>query len=184
MFISVGEKLFGRVDRVPGHFYVATPFLFFCELPIFPGRSYLVLEGTQVDPTVFRKGSFAGYSIYWSFKSILMAWFRALLAVLSIAGVITAALLYLAYFRDTHNPRDLNIALAGTAVIVVSLGAYLITRWLERASPRRVVALARRLEGRYPQAFHVVQTYLKENSLDSSISHDESTHDRDVSRAE
>jgi hypothetical protein len=169
MFITAGEKLYGRVDRVPGRFYVATPFLFFCEIPIFPGRSYLILEGTQVDPTIFRKGSFAGYSIYWSFRSILMAWFRALLALLSLAGAIAAALLYLAYFRDTHHPQDLNIALAGTAVTVLSLGAYLLTRWLERAGPRRVIALARRLEGRYPQAAAVVQTYLRESGLDASI---------------
>jgi hypothetical protein len=183
MFITTGEKLFGKVDRVPGHFYVATPFLFFCGIPIFPGRSYLVLEGTQVDPTVFRKGSFAGYSIYWSFKSILMAWFRALFALLSLTGGITAALLFLAYFRDTHDPRHLNIALAGTAVIGLSLGAYLLSRWLERASPQRVIALGRRLEGKYPQAAAVVQAYLTESGLDASNAEMRNDQDTGVSRA-
>jgi len=167
MFVSFGEKLFGIVDDVPGHFYVATPFLYFCEMPIFPGRSYLVLDGTQVDPTVFRKGSFSGYSIYWSLKSILMAWFRALLVLLGVAGGVLAPLMFLAYYRDTHKPLDLYIAWAATATVFVCLLAYLLSRRLMRASPRRLTALAQRLEGKYPKAALVVQTYLQENGLDS-----------------
>lgn len=167
MFVTFGEKLFGVVDRVPGHFYVATPFLYFCEIPIFPGRSYLVVDGSQVDPTVFRKGSFSGYSIYWSLKSILMAWFRALLAVLGVAGGVLAPLMYLAYYRDTHDLLYLHIAWAATAMVFFCLFAYWLSLRLTRASPRRLAALARRLEGKYPQAALVVHTYLKENSLDS-----------------
>lgn len=168
MFVSFGERLFGAVDRVPGHFYVATPFLYFCEIPIFPGRSYLVLDGTQIDPTVFRKGSFSGYSIYWSLKSILMAWFRAWLALLGVAGGVLAPLMYLAYYRDTHDLFHLHFAWAATAMVVVCLFAYLLSLRLTRASPRRLAALARRLERKYPKAALVVQTYLKENGLDAS----------------
>jgi|GEM_PF-4699635 hypothetical protein len=168
MFITAGEKLFGRVDRVPGRFYIATPFLFFCEFPIFPGRSYLVLEGTQVDPTIFRKGSFVGFSIYWSFKSILMAWFRAVLAFVGSAGGVLAPLMYLVYFRDTSNLQARYIAVAATVVAFLCLMAYLFTRWLELASPRRVMALARHLEGKYPKAALVVQSYLNEIGLDPS----------------
>lgn len=184
MFISVGEKLYGVVDRVPGHFYIATPFLHFCEFPIFPGRSYLVIEGTQVDPTLFRKGSFAGYSIHWSLKSIAMAWFRAFLGLLALAGFITALGTYLAYFNDKKHPGYLHVALSATAAIVLCLGLYLLSRRLEIASSRRVIALARRLEGKYPKASVIVQTYLEESGLHSPSAQNGQDEDPRVSRPE
>jgi hypothetical protein len=166
MFVTFGEKLFGAVDRVPGHFYVATPFLFFCGFPIIPGRSYLVLESTHVEPTLFRKGSFAGYSIYWSLKSIAMAWFRGLLGLLSLAAVITTLVTCLVYFNDKKDAQYLHIGLAASGALVLLLAAYLISLRLTVASRRRLEALARRLEGKYPKAALVVQTYLESTEQD------------------
>jgi hypothetical protein len=167
MFITFGEKLFGVVDRVPGHFYVATPFLHICEFPLVPGRSYLVLYGSQVDPSIFRKGSFAGYSIYWSLKSIAMAWFRGLLGLLSVIAVITAGITYLAYFNDNRDPQNLHIGLAASGALLVFLGAYLISLRFTMANRQRLVAIARRLERKYPKAALVVQEYLKASGQNS-----------------
>ncbi|HWG46835.1 MAG TPA: hypothetical protein VN688_28995 [Gemmataceae bacterium] len=170
MFITVGEKLFGVVDQVPGHFYVATPFLHICEFPLVPGRSYLVLHGSQVDPGLFRKGSFAGYSIYWSLKSIALAWFRGLLGLLSLIAVITAGITYLVYFNDKKDPQYLHIGLAASGTLLIFLGAYWISLRLAVANRRRLVAMARRLEGKYPKAALVVQEYLKASESNSRTS--------------
>jgi hypothetical protein len=167
MFVTFGEKLFGVVDRVPGHFYVATPFLHFCEFPVFPGRSYLVQEGSQVDPTLFRKGSFAGYSIYWSLKSIAMAWFRGLLGILSLVAAVTALGTYLVYFNDKKDIQYLYTALIATASIFPFLAVYVLSLRLAMASRGRLAALAQRLEAKYPKAAFVVQSYLDDSEPDS-----------------
>lgn len=166
MFISVGEDLYGAVDRVPGHFYVATPFIHICEFPIFPGRSYLVLQGSHVDPSLFRKKRFAGYPIYWSLKSIGMAWFRALLAVLSLVAVITATVSYWAYFSNKDS-QSLRIALDATGALAIFFAIYRLSRRMTVASRERLAAMARRLEGKYPKAALVIQTYLKDSEAGS-----------------
>lgn len=167
MFVTFGEKLFGVVDQVPGQFYIATPFLHICDFPLIPGRSYLVMEGSQVDPTIFRKGSFAGYSIYWSLKSIAMAWFRGLLGFLSLVAAVNAGVMFLLYFKDKSDPQYLRFALVAIAAICLFLGAYVLSRRFSKASPQRLAKIARRLEGKYPKAALVVQMYLKESGLDS-----------------
>jgi hypothetical protein len=167
MFVPFGKKLFGIVDRVPGHFYVATPFLHICEFPVIPVRSHLVLEGSKVDPTFFRKGSFTGYSIYWSLKSISMAWFRGLLGLLSLAAAVTAVVMLVFYFKDTDDSQYLHIGLGAIGSIILFLGAYLLSFRLTLANRPRLVAMARRLEGKFPKAALVIQTYLKDSELGS-----------------
>jgi hypothetical protein len=179
MFITFGEKLYGAVDQVPGHFYVATPFIHINEFPIVPGRSYLVLQGSRVDPSLFRKGSFAGYSIYWSLKSIVMAWFRALLVLLSLVAITLAIVMYWVYFNDKNDVQYLRIALDASGALALFLATYRLSLRLTAASPRRLAAMARRLEGKYPKAALVVQTYLKENGLD--YLNTENGQDEDIS---
>ena len=168
MFISVGEDLYGAVDRVPGHFYVATPFIHICGFPIFPGRSYLVLHSSRVDPSLLRKRGFAGHPIYWSLKSIVMAWFRALLAVLSLIAIITAMVMYWGYFSN-NDAQALYPALIASESLVLLLAIYWLSRRLTVASRRRLVAMARRLEGRYSNAALVIQSYLKDSGLLESL---------------
>ncbi|HTU91193.1 MAG TPA: hypothetical protein VMF69_14030 [Gemmataceae bacterium] len=169
MFISNGEKLYGAVDRVPGHFYVATPFIHICEFPIFPGRSYLVLQGNQVDSSLFRKRSFAGYPIYWSLKSIGMAWFRALLGLLSLVATIIATVMFWGYFNN-KDIQSIYIAIDAIGALALFLATYRLSLRMTVASRRRLAVLAQRLEGKYLPAALVVRTYLQDieqNSLTS-----------------
>src|SRR5262249_17385267 len=80
--IIFGEQRYGKVDQVPGLFYVVTRFLHVQFVPLVPLGSYLILNGK------FAGGNEAEIKIGLSGKSILFAWFRA--ALWAFAVVITA----------------------------------------------------------------------------------------------
>src|SRR5436305_1786902 len=66
-----GSRLYGKVDRVEGLFFVATRFIHFCLVPLIPTDSYLVFSQAG--------DCFRGVTIPLSGKSILVAWMRAML---------------------------------------------------------------------------------------------------------
>ncbi len=160
MFVTAGEKLFGPVDQVPGHFYVATRFFHLCEFPIVPLRSYLVAEGTEVDPTVFRGGTFTGLPIGWSLKSIVAAWIRGVLGVLAVAGVVTALIAFLVYFNHNPDPETLSIAVGGTIAAPFFWGMIVLSRRLTAASPARLQRLLSRLDQKFPDAASMARASL------------------------
>ncbi|MGH7173492.1 MAG: hypothetical protein ACRELG_24690, partial [Gemmataceae bacterium] len=94
------------------------------------------------------------------------AWFRALLALLSIVAVILAMVMYWGYFND-NDVQSLWIALYASEAIVLFLATHWLSLRLTVASRWRLVVMARRLEGKYHKAALVVQTYLKDSGLDS-----------------
>ena len=89
MVVVWGEKLYGKVDQVPGLFYVATRFFYLQFLPLIPLGSVLVLEGSE------QGDNYRGCHIKMSFKSVLMAWVRcaALIGgiVFAVVGVVRIA---------------------------------------------------------------------------------------------
>lgn len=89
MIIIYGERSYGKVDRVPGVCYVLTVFAHLNFLPLFPLRSYIVLEGTESG------GEFRGKQIGISVKSMLAGYVRVWLgAVALVAGGITGVGMY------------------------------------------------------------------------------------------
>src|SRR5262249_42870975 len=69
MAVLFGERLFGKVDVVPGRFHVATNFFHIWFFPFVPFRSYLV-------------GESGSKRIPLSLKSVLFAWLRALVILI------------------------------------------------------------------------------------------------------
>lgn len=67
----LGTFRYGRVDQVPGRFYVATQFLHFCFVPLIPLQSY-VIKGEELE-------KFQGIPIPMSLKSVFMTWGRTIL---------------------------------------------------------------------------------------------------------
>ena len=60
--IAVGERLYGKVDRLPGVFYVATMFSHLGFIPIWPRGTYLVIDGSE-DEKAFGGMTFRGIPI-------------------------------------------------------------------------------------------------------------------------
>jgi len=74
--IAFGKRLFGKVDRVSGRYHVATLCWHFCYLPILPLGTFLVLQEEMQGMTTH----FRSVRMPFSWKSILVAWSRSLLA--------------------------------------------------------------------------------------------------------
>jgi hypothetical protein len=95
VFVMGGERLYGKVDQVPGRCYVATLFIHFFFLPLAPERSFLVFEDSLRSeihfPHIFNH-TFRGIPLRFNIKSWLFAWARTLLvaiAVLTFVGPLS-----------------------------------------------------------------------------------------------
>jgi hypothetical protein len=69
MFFIFGEKLYGKVDRVPGVFFVGTMFFHIWFVPFIPYKTMLVID-KDFGRTI------RGFPMTLSIKSILAAWIR------------------------------------------------------------------------------------------------------------
>src|SRR5687767_14985222 len=101
MIIIWGQTLAGKVDRVPGLFYVTTQFFHLYYVPLIPLQSYLVIEGTE------NGDDFKGVGVPMSFKSVLFGWLRGALIV----GILVCAVVaVIAGFEYAAKPQgnDLN----------------------------------------------------------------------------
>lgn len=113
----IGTFRYGRVDRVPGRFYVATQFLHFCYLPIVPLQSY-VIQQEELE-------SFQGVPIPMSLKSVFLTWARAimLLYVLTTSWAMWQG----------NAPESQLVWTIGTAVAVVASWFYVPRATFTRA---------------------------------------------------
>jgi hypothetical protein len=127
MIVVWGTRLYGKVDRVPGLFYVATHFAYLQFIPLFPTASYLIIDGTEGS-----KG-FQGVKISMSGKSVLYGYLRAVLVVASI-GLIFAGGITLS--KETG--PAVGMIVGG---LVAGLALWLSYR-LSRPSPQRALRLA------------------------------------------
>jgi hypothetical protein len=130
MLIIFGQKRCGKVDHVPGLFYVITEFFHVYYFPLIPLGSYLILDGGS---------STQGTRISISFKSVLMGWFRALLVVGFFAGLLSAgvAAAELGAHKLSMEAILVPLMIAGLCALF-----YWLTKRSERAGYGRALTLA------------------------------------------
>lgn len=141
MFIALGTRLYGKVDRVPGLLHVATRFFYFQYIPLVPLESVIVRED-------LRKAEDKGVALRLNGKSVLFAWLRAGLVfgsiclagaglgrsverggILNAGGLLVLAGLLFAAFRFSYRltragiPRALELA-SRVGVTPEELAAY------------------------------------------------------------
>jgi hypothetical protein len=95
----LGETKYGRVNRIPGLFYVATGFFHINFLPIFPVGTYVLFDGTKdhgVRTRLSLRSIVVGYLRTYSF---LVAFIASLVALLWLIielpkGNLTTGFLY------------------------------------------------------------------------------------------
>lgn len=157
-----GRKLYGRVDRVPGIFYVATEFVHGNFIPLIPHRGWVVFHETD--------DAWDGVEFRFSFKSILIAWVRAALIVAFIGSVM---LLFFAY-TDKHTSVPWRKA---RLTAIATTAAYIVTRLpirgLTRASHRRAYEIAKKVE-LSPYQLELLNAHFPESGDPTSAVHSES----------
>jgi hypothetical protein len=83
-----GSRLYGKVDRVPGLFYVATVFFHLWFIPLIPTATYVVLEGSEDGE------GWKGVTISLSGKSILAAYGRTFLLISAVVMAIASLVMF------------------------------------------------------------------------------------------
>jgi hypothetical protein len=130
MFVIFGTRCFGKVDHVPGLFYVSTRFFHINFVPLIPLGSYIIFDGTD-----------RGKPIGLSLKSLGLAWGRWGLVI---AGVV-CAFIGLAHFGGGLNLRDTGLILIGCGLGVIAVlcaALFIASFFLNKASHDRAMQLA------------------------------------------
>ncbi|HLW64817.1 MAG TPA: hypothetical protein VKS79_05810 [Gemmataceae bacterium] len=125
MFIMFGTRTYGKVDHLPGLFYVSTSFIHINFVPLCPTESYLVIDD----------GKQRGMKIGMSGKSIFFAWARAL----AFAGGIGLACLGVFELAEHHTVPAAVLIATGILGILFFFFSYKLTR----PGPRRALRIAR-----------------------------------------
>jgi hypothetical protein len=134
MLVFIGSKLYGKVDHVPGLFYVATKFVYFQFIPLVPVGSFVVMEGTEKED-----GKFSGVSVGLSAKSILVAWLRTALVIGAILAPTSAIQELIAVAQGRGDAAEFAGSIALTVGCIFGLWASY--RFI-RAGPIRALKLA------------------------------------------
>jgi len=152
----VGADYYGKVDCVPGRYHVRTRFLHVMFFPFVPTTSYLIVEqasgGADTGPEIQKAGTVltgfliaeprppilgvTAHRIRLSLKSIVFAWFRAILIVVAMACVGT---MLECIFDDRGSFRvDKGTIVAwGTGITALSCLLYWLTMSLSKPTCRR-----------------------------------------------
>jgi uncharacterized membrane protein YidH (DUF202 family) len=165
MYLIYGESLRGKVDQVPGRFYVATRFFHMLGIPLFPAGTYLVWEGSEwkgawtpqslrvgrFNLPLFagweRKGSFTGTRVRFSWKSFFVAWLRTVLVFIGCGTVLGPLLIAGEWlgpnenWAKTHRNAATQVALVESAVAAVAFALLWASFRLTRAGRRRALEL-------------------------------------------
>jgi hypothetical protein len=137
MIIIWGQRNCGKVDKVPGLFYVVTQFFHLYYIPLIPLKSYVVLQGSEDG------NGFKGVQTPMSFKSILLAWLRAALVLAVLGGVIAGIVMTVEHMESKG--EDLTKVIAPWVLVVVSVVLYWLTYKISLASRDRALHLAEQL---------------------------------------
>jgi hypothetical protein len=137
--IIFGTRTFGKVDQVPGLFYVVTRFGHFDFLPLIPMESYVLMDD----------GSQRGVPIGTSGKSVLVAWLRAILLI-SAVFLVLGGIIGLAQARDEEKLSFVMKIVGGSLLLPFWWASY---RWTH-AGLDRALELAEYLEIP-PRVIHV-----------------------------
>lgn len=147
-FVIFGSRFFGKVDHVPGLFFVATKFVHIFFVPLVPVASYLVYEheDSQYDlkPAILLP-NFVSIGIHgtklvrrvpFNINSVLIAWLRAFIflalvftCLIALGGVVG---------NPTVTTLSLIIAIAAFIVLVPVLH---LTYFLTRARGAKAIKL-------------------------------------------
>jgi hypothetical protein len=126
-----GKTMYGKVDQVPGKYYVGTMFVHGLFFPGLPCESYLVRYG--------HRGS--GWSVVaplpLSLKSVLFAYIRAILFVVLMFSLVTVSLTWYAGAREFRQEHMFHYFAIPISAILL-WGSY----QLSRASEKRALELA------------------------------------------
>src|SRR5437868_15405911 len=97
-----GSRLYGKVDQVPGLFYVTTMFFHVQFIPVIPYQSLLMLDAPKA------AGQGRGIRIRLSAKSIFFTWLRT---ICLLAGILLtgSALLYLSELLQGRPGRQYQL---------------------------------------------------------------------------
>jgi hypothetical protein len=140
--IHFGYALSGKVDQMPGGFYVATRFFEVSGLPVFPEQSYLV---TTVDR---KTGEWYGTPIPLSAKSLRFAWVRAMLFYTTIFFAVSAIAFGGTWNTGAAGPIPFVFTLT---VAILSPVCHYWTYVVSRASPLRALEVGQ-IAGIPPEA--------------------------------
>jgi hypothetical protein len=143
MVIIWGTRLMGKVDAVPGKYFVATQFGHLYYLPLIPKGTYLVFSQNP--------NGFNGVLIPFSLKSYLLAWLRW-------AGVLCfgiMALMTLLEFCDGKGKlfgegSEYLLLLLTLSLAILMIGAYWIPG-IGKASESRMAELDHYFEREHGQ---------------------------------
>jgi hypothetical protein len=138
MIIIWGERLYGKVDHVPGLCYVSTRFFHLWYIPLIPLQSIVIIDGTETEE------GYRGVGIGPSPKSILCAWVRA--AGL-IAGIIYAIMLIVHIVGVSQGKPDTTAWHVAEAfgLATLAFGALYLSYRLSRPSLERTLHLGKTL---------------------------------------
>jgi hypothetical protein len=129
MIVFWGERLYGKVDQIPGLFYVGTKFFYFQFIPLFPVRSYLVFVGHED----------RGVPIGLSWKSVLFAYLRVIFVLIAALAAGIALVVFLKVGKH-QDPWRVGGVPAGLSVLLILLT--LLSYRLSRAGALRALKLA------------------------------------------
>ena len=127
MIFFYGVRNYGKVDHVPGLFYVSTQFAYLQFIPLFPTGTNLIIDGSE------QGGGFRGVKLGLSGKSVFFAYLRA---ATMIGGLVA---LVLGCIEVARNPLAGGILIAAG---IASLLVFFLTYKISKPSPRRALRLA------------------------------------------
>ena len=93
----VGDNYYGKVDHLPGLFFVKTRFLHVWWIPLVPRESYVMVDGPG------REGH-RGVRIPFCWRSCLWGWARAFLLMASLWGLFAGVMFLWAKPPDGKSP--------------------------------------------------------------------------------
>lgn len=128
MIVIWGNRLYGKVDQVPGRCHVATRFFHLYFIPLIPLGSYVVGKGYEEE----------GLPIDLSAKSVCAAWMRASFVIMSVVGGFMA-------LANAADPTLLSLGIGLLAFGVAGGIAANTNAGLNQASYERAVELCDRL---------------------------------------
>ncbi len=129
MILIWGQRLYGKCERVPGEFYVATKFFHLWYIPLIPLGSWVVIEGSDGED------GWRGTPLALVWKSLAFAYFR-LLMVAGFVGGLCATLAI-----NSSNGSFLP-PLFGA---VVSAGLFIASKIFDKADEENTLIYARHL---------------------------------------
>jgi uncharacterized membrane protein (GlpM family) len=128
MIFFFGTRNYGKVDHVPGLFYLSTQFFYLQFVPLVPTGTHLIIDGSE------QGNGFRGIKLGLSGKSVFFAYLRALCMVGGIAAIIVG---FISVAQHEMLPGIVLIAsgIAGIALFILSYK-------LSKPSPHRALRLA------------------------------------------